>query len=73
MANLMPRSCPNSQNAWEANCGPQSDIALSGSPYRLYKEFRRIFAVPIALIVLLQDSKITSFVEPWSTTTKIES
>src|SRR5271155_963638 len=73
MANSMPRSRPNSRNAWEVNCGPRSDIALSGSPYRLYKEFRRIFAVPIASIVLSQDSKITPFVEPWSTTTKIES
>ena len=73
MASLMPRSRPSSRKACEANCGPLSDIALSGSPYRLYSKFRRIFAVHIASMVLLQGSKITPFVDPWSTTTKIES
>ena len=73
MANLIPRSLPNSLKALEANCGPRSEIALSGSPYRLYKESSKILAVPIASIVLLHGSRITPFVDPWSTTTSMES
>ena len=71
--NLMPSSRPNSLNACEANCGPLSDIALSGRPKRLYSELSKIVPVCSAVIVLLHDSKITPFVDPWSTTTMIES
>ena len=73
IASLMPKSRPNSRNALEANWGPRSEMALSGNPYRLYRESSKIFAVPMASIVLLQGSKITPFVDPWSTTTRIES
>ena len=48
-------------------------MALSGSPYRRYKEFKIIDAVFIASIVLWQGSKITPFEDPWSTMTMIES
>src|ERR1700678_1994074 len=73
MANLIPNNRPNSLKTCDANCGPRSEIALSGNPYRLYKEFNKIVAVPSASIVLLQGSKITPFEDPWSTTTIIES
>src|ERR1700678_3266382 len=58
---------------FNANCGPRSEIALSGSPYCLYSEFKKIVAVPSASIVLLHGSKITPFKDPWSTMTIIES
>ena len=73
MFSLMPSSCPNSLNACEANCGPLSDIALPGRPKHLYSEVSRMVPVCSAMIVLLHDSKITLFIDPWSTMTMIES
>src|ERR1700684_711423 len=73
MFSLMPSNRPSSLNVCDANCGPLSDIALSGKPKRLYNELRRMVPVCSAVIVLLHDSKITPFVDPWSTTTMIES
>src|SRR5277367_2078231 len=73
MARFICKRCPNSLKTCAANWGPLSEIALSGSPYRRYKEFRSIDAVPMASIVLWQGSKITSFEDPWSTMTKLES
>ena len=73
MFNLMPNSCPSSLNVCEANCGPLSDIALSGRPKHLYNEVSRMVPVCSAVMVLLHDSKITPLVDPWSTTTMIES
>ena len=72
MFSLMPSSLPNSLNACEANCGPQSNIALSGRPKRLYSKVSKMVPVCSAMIILLHDSKITPFVDPWSTTTMIE-
>ena len=60
-------------NAFDANCGPRSKIILSGSPNLLYKFSSRSFAVPSAVIFLLQGIRITPLLRPWSTTTKIES
>ena len=73
MFNLMPSSHPNSLNACEANCRPLSDIALSGRPKHLYSEVSRMVPICSAVIVLLHDSKITPFIDPWSTMTMIES
>ena len=73
MFSLMPSSHPNSLNACEANCGPLSDIALSRRPKCLYSEVSRMVPVCSAVIVVLHDSKITPFVDPWSTMTMIES
>ena len=73
MFSLMLSSHPNSLNACEANCGPLSDIALSGGPKHLYNEVSKMVPVCSAVIVLLHDSKITPFVDPWSTITMIES
>src|SRR5271168_3399262 len=73
MAKFICKRRPNSLKTCAANLGPLSEIALSGSPYRRYKEFRSIDAVPIVSIILWQGSKITPFEDPWSTTTKIES
>ena len=33
MFSLIPRSRPSSLNAWDVNCGPLSEMLLSGSPY----------------------------------------
>src|SRR5277367_5247877 len=73
MARFICKRRPNSSKTCAANWGPLSEIALSGSPYRRYKEFRSIDAVLMASIVLWQGSKITPFEDPWSTMTKIES
>ena len=35
IVNLIPKSFPHSLNILEVNCGPRSEIALSGKPYRL--------------------------------------
>ena len=72
MFSLMPNSRPNSLKASEANCGPLSEIALSGRPKRLYNEVSKMVPVCSAVIVLFHDSKITPFVDPWSTMTMIE-
>ena len=73
MFSLMPSSCPNSLNVCEANCGPLSDIAFSGRPKHLYSEVSKMVPVCSAMIILLHDSKIIPFVDPWSTKTMIES
>ena len=72
-ANLMLSSFKSSVNAFDANCGPQSEMILSGSPNRLYKFSRSKRAVSLEVSILLQGSKITPFERPWSTTTKMES
>src|SRR5277367_3519306 len=72
MARFICKRRPNSLKTCAANCGPLSEIALSGRPYRRYTEFKSIDAVPMVSIVLWQGSKITPFEDPWSTTTKIE-
>ena len=59
-------------NDFEVNCGPQSEIILSGSPNLLYKLSSKSFAVPSAVIILLHGMGITTLLRPWSTT-KIES
>ena len=60
-------------NAFDANCGPWSDMILSGSPNCLYRFSRSSFAVPSEVSVLLHGSRITPLDRPWSTTTRIES
>ena len=55
------------------NCGPQSDIMMSGSPYLLNTSLMYSSAVSIAVIISLQGDRITPFESPWLTTTKIES
>ena len=72
MFSLMPSNRPNSLNACEANCRPLPDIALSGRPKHLYNEVSKMVPVCSAMIVLLHDSKITPFVDPWFTMTMIE-
>ena len=69
----MPRRFRSSLKAFDANCGPLSEIILSGSPNRLYRFSKSSFAVSSEVRVLLQGSKITPFERPWSTTTRIES
>ena len=56
MVRLIPNCFPNSQNALEANWGPWSNIALSGSPKRLYMLLRRCSAVPLVVIVVKTSS-----------------
>ena len=73
IAILIPRRRPISLNAAAANCGPRSDIILSGRPNLLYTFRINMSAAPIALIVLLQGVNITPLVRPWSTMTMIES
>jgi len=50
MTRFMPRRCPSSQNMWEANCGPLSEMALLGDPYCLYSESRSRVAVPVVSV-----------------------
>ena len=71
-ADLMPSNFKSSVNAFDANCGPRSEMILSGSPNGLYKFSRSNHAVPSKVSVLLQGSKITPFERPWSTMTKME-
>jgi len=73
MTRFIPRRRPSSRNTWEANCGPISEMDLSGNPYRLYNESRSRVAVPVASMFLLQGMKIASFEDPWLTTAIIES
>ena len=69
----VPRSFSSSTNDFDANCGPQSEIILSGSPNCLYRLLSKSFAVSSAVIVLLQGRRITPLLRPWSTTTRMES
>ena len=62
-----------SWKAAAANCGPLSEIILSGSPNHLKTSLINRFTVCNAVIVLLQGIRITPFESPWSTMTKIES
>ena len=70
---LIPSSFRSSINTFDANCGPRSEIILSGSPNLLYKFSSRSLAVPSMVIILLHGIRITPLLRPWSTTTKIES
>jgi len=72
-ANLTFKSLSNSLKELEANCGPLSEIILSGNPNHLYRFSRKNLPVSLAVIVLLHGIRITSFVNAWSTMTKIES
>ena len=56
----------------DENCGPLSEIILSGSPNCLYRFSKSSFAVSSEVRFLLQGSKITPFEKPWSTTTRID-
>ena len=60
-------------NAFDANCGPRSDMSLSGSPNLFYRLLSKSFSVPSAVIVLLKGRRITPLLRPWYTTTRIES
>src|ERR1700735_2969036 len=57
----------------EANCGPLSDMILSGNPNLLERLARSNRPVSSAVKVLLQGIRITPFESPWSTTTNRES
>ena len=70
---LIFRAFITSWKAAAANCGPLSEIILSGSPNRLKTSLINRFAVCNAVTVLLQGIRITPCESPWSTTTKIES
>ena len=48
-------------------------MILSGSPNREKSRLMRAVATPSAVIVLLHGSRITPFIRPWLTTTRIES
>ena len=72
-ANLTFKSLSNSLKELEANCGPLSEIILSGSPNCLYRFSSKNLPVSLAVIVLLHGMRITLFVSTWSTMTKIES
>ena len=52
-ADLMASSFRSSVNTFDANCGPQSEIILSGSPNRLYRFSRSRHAVSLEVSVLL--------------------
>jgi len=72
-ADLTFKSLSNSLKELEANCGPLSEIILSGSPNCLYRFSSKNLPVSSAVIVLLHGMGITPFVSAWSTMTKIES
>src|SRR5271168_761071 len=63
----------SSRNECAANCGPLSEIILSGNPNRLYRLSSNSCAAPSAVSVFAQGIKITPFERPCSTTTKMES
>jgi hypothetical protein len=70
----MPNFFISSRNICEANCGPQSERILSGSPNRLKTLSRIIVAVALAVApVFEQGMRIIPFIRPWSTTERIES
>jgi len=72
-ADLTFKSLSNSLKELEVNCGPLSEIILSGSPNHLYRFSSKNLPVSSAVIVLLHGMRITPFVSAWSTMTKIES
>ena len=58
-ADLMLSSFSSSTNALEANCGPRSEMILSGNPNLLYRFSSRSFPVSSAVTVLLHGMSIT--------------
>ena len=72
-ADLTFKSLSNSLKELEVNCGPLSEIILSGNPNHLYRFSSKNLPVSSAVIVLLHGIRITPFVSAWSTMTKIES
>ena len=72
-AQLTPKSFKSSTNTFDVNCGPRSEMILSGKPNLLYRFSSNNLAVPSAVIVLSHGMRITPLVRPWSTTTRIES
>ena len=59
--------------AFDANWGPRFDMILSGSPKRLYRFSNSSCAVSSAVIVFEHGIRIIPFVNPWLTTTRMES
>ena len=72
-ADLIPSNFRSSINAFDENCGPRSEIILSGSLNLLYRLLSNNCPVCSALVVLLHGMRITPLLRPWSTMTKIES
>ena len=72
-ADLTFKSLSNSLKELEANCGPLSEIILSGNLNCLYRFSSKYLPVSSAVIVLLHGIRITPFVSAWPTMTKIES
>ena len=70
--NLIPSNFRSSMKVLDANWGPRSDMILSGSPKHLYKFSNNNCAVSSAVIVFEQGMRIIPFVNPWSTTTRME-
>ena len=70
---LTPNSLRSSIKAFDANWGPQSDMILSGSLKRLYRFSNNSCAVSSAVIVFEHGIRIIPFVNPWLTTTRMES
>ena len=70
---LTPSNFKSSMKVLDANWGPQSDMILSSSPKRLYKFSNNNCMVSSAVIVFEQGIRIIPFVNPWSTTTRMES
>ena len=71
--NLTPSSFKSLMKVLDANWGPRSDMILSSSPKCLYKFSNNNCAVSLAVIVFEQGMRIIPFVNPWSTTTRMES
>ena len=63
----------SSQANADANCGPWLEMRISYRPKCLKILSRKIYAIPVALMVLKQRVRITPFIRPWSTMTTIES
>ena len=63
-AEFIPSCFINSRNAFDANCGPLSEMILSGNPNRLYKISSKSLAVLLDVIVLLQGMSITPLLRP---------
>ena len=70
---LTPNSFRSSIKAFDTNWGPRSDMILSGSPKRLYRFSNNSCAVSSVVIVFEHGIRIIPFVNPWSTTMRMES
>ena len=57
---LIPSSFRSSINAFDANCGPRSEMILSGSPNLLSRLLSNNCPVCSVLIVLLHGMRITT-------------